>query len=458
MRVSGDRSTFKISQLVQGDCTPRPVLVLFCIYILAWFWQLGIRREWLGAIRFEFLLGALLAILAMLLLASQGRSRIADEWPYGLLIAVGILFSLITIQVPLSIVPEYSSGVFLERVVKFAFISIFIIAFIRCPENLRWLVVTLLIAWGYLTFESFRSALKGTMIWESQGVPRLRGDTPMFRHPNSLAGMAIGVLPFAFFVLPLIKKNWLRVALLFSVVTALGCVMYSGSRTAYLGVAALCFYLVFAVNRSIFKAIGISVIILTISFIAMPEIYQARLLTIVTGEEIEGASMDARKTIQEHAIAVFKANPLGVGVQAFPEARERMFGKRPDTHNLYLEVATNLGIQGLISFVFFIILLLKTLWGTVLRVERSIVYLQTLQKDAERDPVFLQKILHVINDYLWIRAISLAVTGYILLRLVLGLFGHDLYEVYWWLSFGFAVVLFRIAKRLDAKIVGFKFT
>lgn len=432
-----------------SESTPRPLLALFCIYVLSWFWQVGVRREWLGAIRFEFYLGALLALIAVVLLAAQPRSRVAAQWPTGLLVSAVILFMLIAIQVPLSIVPLHSGTVFIDRVFKFAFMGIFVIVFVKSTSDLKWLVATLFIAWGYLTFESFRAGLSGSMIWESQGIPRLRGDTPMFRHPNSLAGMASGVLPFAFFVFPLLKKNWLRVLLLASVVTALGCVMYSGSRTAYVGVAALSMYLAFAVKRSILKAIVLAIIVTVAAVAVLPDAYKARVGTLATGQDIEGGSLDARMNIQRQALAVLKAHPFGVGVSAFPEMRERMFGRRPDTHNLYLEVATNIGIQGLIAFLVFVSLLMKTLWSVVLSSESSLHQLEAIAVNEGKNGGDARALASAIDDFRWIRAIALAVTGYVLVRLILGLFGHDLYEIYWWLSLGFAVVLWRLCVRSE---------
>ena len=444
-RQRGDGS----GSVAPSESTPRPLLALFCIYVLAWFWQVGVRREWLGAIRFEFYLGAVLALIAVVLLAAQPRSRIAGQWPTGLLVSAVILFILIAIQVPMSIVPQHSGTVFIERVFKFAFMGIFVMAFVKSTSDLKWLIATLFIAWGYLTFESFRAGLSGSMIWESQGIPRLRGDTPMFRHPNSLAGMAMGVLPFAFFVFPLLKKHWLRLLLLVSVVTALGCVMFSGSRTAYVGVTALSMYLAFAVKRSMLKAIVLAIIVTVAAVAVLPDAYKARVGTLVTGEEIEGGSLDARMTIQKQAVAVFKAHPFGVGVAGFPEMRERRFGRRQDTHNLYLEVATNIGIQGLIAFLVFATLLMRTLWSTVRRSESSLRRLEAIAIDKDRIASESEHLVSATHDFRWIRAIALAVTGYFLVRLVVGLFGHDLYEIYWWLSLGFAVVLWRLCIRLE---------
>ncbi len=98
----------------------------------------------------------------------------------------------------------------------------------------------------------------------------------------------------------------------------------------------------------------------------MPQDYWERFYSIFTEQDKVGQSISLRKQIIEDAWQVFLQNPLGVGVGAFPLVRGEMFNRLQDTHNLYLEAATNLGIQGLILF-------LLLLWqiGRVLRQTRQ---------------------------------------------------------------------------------------
>jgi putative inorganic carbon (HCO3(-)) transporter len=47
--------------------------------------------------------------------------------------------------------------------------------------------------------------------------------------------------------------------------------------------------------------------------------------------------------------------------------------------------------------------------------------------------------------------VSKAVYFFIAVRLFLGLFGMDLYEIYWWFSSGLAISLFNINKYSEIK-------
>lgn len=429
---------------------PFPVIALFCFYVVVWFLQVGWRIPPLGKIRIELLIAVVLIVILFIYQPVQPKQHAVS--PRGVKIAVSWLLVLLAIQVPLSANLELSWVVFVDRVLKFGFMAVFIAMFVRSPRDLRLFLAAFLVACGFICQESFRGALSGAMVWQNQGVPRLHGDTPMFQHPNSLAGLATGVLPFVVYLFPLNIKLWVRAVLLAVALTALGCVMYSGSRTAYVGVVAFILFFVLTSKHKV-KVSLILITLLPIVWVSLPDIYRERFETIFTGREIEGDSMGARKQIMRDGIAVFSAHPLGVGVAAFPTVRKQMFGRQQDTHNLYLEVATNTGIQGLIAFLAFVGIMLRTLWKIKTRSEQELARLQDPGKDPTVKPVGRKPdrkkappslpadVQALVADLLLVRAAAMAVSGYIYIRLVLGFFGMDLYEIYWWIGLGMTIAL-----------------
>jgi Mg2+ and Co2+ transporter CorA len=54
----------------------------------------------------------------------------------------------------------------------------------------------------------------------------------------------------------------------------------------------------------------------------------------------------------------------------------------------------------------------------------------------------------MINDLKLLKAVSLATTAFIIIRLTLGLFGMDLYEIYWWFAIGVTTALYSMLDRL----------
>ena len=146
------------------------------------------------------------------------------------------------IQLPFAADPITAKHVFTDRVIKFAMLTFFMVVLIRSPRAMHWFIAAFLFACFYVTQESTRGAISGYLIWENQGVMRLHGAVPIYAHPNSLAGIAMGVVPFVVFLFPTIRRLWVRLLLLAPLVTSLVCLLYSGSRTGYVAFCSFMLY------------------------------------------------------------------------------------------------------------------------------------------------------------------------------------------------------------------------
>jgi O-antigen ligase len=173
----------------------------------------------------------------------------------------------------------------------------------------------------------------------------------------------------------------------------------------------------------------------------LPNDYIKRFESIYSSKKRESESVDKRKQILEDSIKVFWENPMGVGISAFPKVRYEKFGRKQDTHNLYLEVATNLGIHGFIIFFGLIIYMITVLKRTKYDIDHQIHELIHVQPDKHYN---MKK--H-IQDLKFMSAIVLAVILFISVRLVLGMFGMDLYEIYWWFALGLTTAIYNINSR-----------
>ncbi|MBK7769807.1 MAG: O-antigen ligase family protein [bacterium] len=157
----------------------------------------------------------------------------------------------------------------------------------------------------------------------------------------------------------------------------------------------------------------------------------------IGGQEKEGHSKEARIVIIQDAWTIFMENPLGVGVASFPAKRLERFGRSQDTHNLYLEVATNLGIQGLIAFTVMIVSMIAVLRRAKRAFQWQRRRLLVLARGGPPPAVRLALSRHD-SDLRLLIAVAKATGGFIFVRLVLGLFGMDLYEIYWCFGAGLA--------------------
>ena len=324
------------------------VTFTFLVFVVARYMQWGARRDIFKAIRIEFVLGLGLTVACALLLNARPVRLSGRADARNVLIAIGLLFFVMLTHIPFAADKTMAQNIFFDRVLKFAMLTFFMVVLIRSPRGMRWFIAAFLFACFYITQESTRGLINGGLVWENQGIMRLHGAVPIYAHPNSLGGLAMGALPFCVFLFPVIRNKWIRLLLLPLSVTSMVCVIYSGSRTAYVALAVLLGFIWMNQRRklrSALIALALGAAILPI----LPEQYVERFKSI-GGEEAEGQSKATRIVILQDAWHIFSKNPLGVGVASFPAVRIQEFGRKQDTHNLYLEVATNLGIQGLIVF------------------------------------------------------------------------------------------------------------
>lgn len=408
---------------------PTFILLLFCGYVIEWYLQVGDRITGLGAIRFEFIYAACLSVLAL-----YYTSPSSFECP---LIKYFILyFVVIAIQVPLSYNIASSWQIFIDRIVKFAFMAWFIITFVKSPRGLIFFFTAFMLACMKMGQEGLIGRIRGGLIWENQGILRLHGVTSLYIHPNSFSGMAVGTLPFIIVFFPIVNK-YLKVLLVVQAIFAFNIIIYTGSRTGYVATLLFALYLLYKSKINKFKLL-IALPLLALIFIQfIPESYINRFESIYTLSGEGRSSEESRIQIIEDAWAIFLDHPFGVGVGAFPFIRQDLFGRSQDTHNLYLQIATNLGIQGLIIFGLLIYKMLSILNRCRQGFSAQIVLLLS-RNISDQEATWHLKTLKILE------ASALGVYLFVLVRLALGLFGMDLYEIYWWFAGGLTIAIYNL--------------
>jgi hypothetical protein len=416
--------------------TNKAILLLFCGYVIIWYLQIGYRMPALGRIRFEFIYAAFLTLIAMM----SPQNKLDLSCPITKFIIA--YFICLIIQIPFSHNFAQSWDVFVNRIVKFAFMAFFIICFVKSPRDLVFFLCAFMLACMKMGQEGFIGQLTGSMSWYNQGIMRLHGATPLYGHPNSFTGMALGTLPFVYYLFS-ISPKYIKVLLSVQLVFAINIIIFSGSRTGYVGIIILVLFIFIKSNKKK-NLLVLGTVIFMFSFQFIPEQYAGRFETIFTQEDKVGRSTELRKGVIKDAWEVFVTYPFGIGVGAFPSVRRDMFGRTQDTHNLYLEVATNLGIQGLIIFFLFVFKMLKLLnkleHDLLVQIDR--LQNDILEKDHDED-VRIRKKTH-LSELCFMKMTCCAVSSFVVLRLVLGLFGMDLYEIYWWFALGLTISLYNM--------------
>ncbi len=418
---------------------PKPNLIFlltFIAFVVARYISVNERMDLLRTVRFEFVLGMMASAFATARILSQ-PPRIGKSGPVILWIIA--LFAVIAVQVPFAADQFYAPLVFTNRVFKFAVLAFLIAAMVESPMVMKVFLGSFLFSIFYVTLEATEGLISGGLYWENQGIMRLHGAVSQYGHPNSLGGVALGSLPFIIFLFPHIRNWVLRLGLLATATTSLICVIYSGSRTSYIGLLSLVPWYWFHRRRKLRSGL----ILLGLGLVVVPLIpnqYIGRFESI-GGTEAEGGSKAARIQIMEDAWVILKEHPMGVGVSSFPAVRNARFGRSQDTHNLYLEVATNLGLQGFAVFVGFVTSMMLTFRRSAIDLLAQAAALRRATKGAGLARDLGRQVAKQVADLDFLVDVARAGAGFIFIRLVLGAFGMDLYEIYWWFGAGMAISL-----------------
>lgn len=424
------------------------MFLVFLAFVVARYIQINARMDILSTIRLEFLLGGASVALAIAYRSGHALDLTRSR---SLVTAIALLFGAMIIQLPMAADPVMARLFFNDRVFKFALLTFLIVAFVESSLYLRLFQMAFLYSIFYITLESTQGLISGGLVWTNQGVMRLHGAVPIYGHPNSLGGVALGSLPFLWYYWHEFRSFLYRVGILAFATTSIVCVIYSGSRTAYVGLIGLILWFWMHSRKKVRFLVWLAIVGSVVVTI-LPDQYIERFKSI-GGQEKVGHSKDTRKEILRDAWTIFLENPLGVGVASFPAKRIERFGRSQDTHNLYLEVATNLGIQGLAVFAF----LVWSMMAAFHRVDVSFGRLRHALISAARKPWFdpgrRAAARRLDRDLTFFSATAKAGGGFIFVRLILGLFGMDLYEIYWWYGAGLAIVLLGLEAHVR-RIVG----
>jgi putative inorganic carbon (hco3(-)) transporter len=413
----------------------------FLGYVAFWYLQGGFRFPALGAIRLEFIVGAVLVLSSA---SSMLAAKLPQPYaPSGIFRWIVALFIVVLVMIALSRAPQVSWTLFVDRVLKFAMMALFIAAFVTSPGRLRWFLTIYLLSFFKMMQEGISGFITGSLVWENQGTPRLHGATPNYAHPNSFSGTQLGTLPFLVKLLPS-APPWLRPAMIGQAVGAMLIVITTGSRTGYVALLLWLGYVIYGAKQKL-RIVAIIAVTLIAAAPFVPPDYWARFETIFTQEDKEGASIDMRKQIFEDALSICLSHPFGVGIGAFTIVRSQVFGRSQATHNLYLEVMADMGIQGLVVFLGFLASMLATAAKISRSADEQLTRLSCFDEIGAAQPdTSNARINEHRKDLALIKATAEAVLMFLVIRVGVGLFGHDFYEIYWWFAGGLLIALTRM--------------
>jgi putative inorganic carbon (hco3(-)) transporter len=329
------------------------------------------RREWafIGLLAFTALLffrpqdqftalapfhlaemSAIIALIAMMIgRLSRGLpvSRLNPE-----LFGVVALGGVMLITAPFSIWTGGAISTFTELYVKVILIFVLMVNTVLSPKRIEQFTWMIILASGYIAFRACFDYARGLNLVENGRVQGAVGG--MFNNPNDLALNMVSVLPFAL-------SFAFRKASTIRRLVAIGCalmmfmtIVASHSRSGSLGLAAVIIVMALLTLKRKPGLVAAGVLATALALPMLPASYWHRIASITDDNKDETASRQARTTLMRESYATFLEHPLtGVGAGQFqnykPEGRTEAWR---ESHNAFLQVAAELGILGLVVFVF----------------------------------------------------------------------------------------------------------
>lgn len=185
-----------------------------------------------------------------------------------------------------------------------------------------------------------------------------------FDNPNVLAEYLIMLLPFALALLLISKKAWPRIgsAVLLAVIAA--CVVFTWSRGAWLGIMIGLAVLLLIYSKKVMSFFIVCLLGVPFLPFVLPSSISSRLFSI---GNLADTSTSYRVSIWKGTLKMLSDywfSGIGVSPDAFskiyPDYSLPGIEAAPHSHNLYLQIWTETGILGLLIFLVFVFLLLRS--------------------------------------------------------------------------------------------------
>jgi O-antigen ligase len=301
-------------------------------------------------------------------------------------------------------------GDVVENLAKVMVFYILFVTSVLDERGLQRMLTAYLGATGLYMAHSILEYINGRYEFR-MGIVRMVGVDITFRDPNSFASTLLLALVMTLPFWAKTKSLSDRLPLLAFCLAACVCILLTGSRTGFVGLAVVGLFgiLVSKANKLVMLSLAGGA---AIGMLALPGPLQDRFMTLVDpsrGPANAQESAEGRLTGLTDGWDLFESSPLvGIGPSAFPLAT----GKGFNPHNLYGQVLAETGIVGTVAF----LAILACFW-------RNWREGQRLYRDHPDWP----------RDLTWhiCRATGLAVV----LLLFLGMAGHNLYRYIWfWLA------------------------
>jgi O-antigen ligase len=280
------------------------------------------------------------------------------------LTGLALLGAFILLSVPTSIWPGGSVRVFSDLFIKLALIFMLMINCATSPRRIERICWVIVLAFGYISALAWRDYALGQNLWEGNRIGGAVGG--FFENPNDLALNIAAFLPLAMMYVQRPGPVFKRALSAVIVVLMIGTLLFTKSRSGMVGATAM-FAVYLIVTRSLTPTTIMAGIVAGMLVGPMlPQAFWDRMASITDESKDPTGSREGRRVLLEQAWMIFLEHPLtGVGAGQFmnygPPGRAE---KWRVTHNVLLQIAAEIGVFGLFTFLFLIWRGFASAWWT----------------------------------------------------------------------------------------------
>ena len=292
-------------------------------------------------------------------LAAMAVRRLSRGQPIvhvnGEVIGVVVLGAIIVLTIPFSFWPGGSMKLFMDIYVKIILIFALMISTITSPRRVRQMMWIMILASGYLSVRAVFDYVRGLNLIEGDRVRGAVGG--MFENPNDLALNLVTFLAPTLFIICHDRKTSRRALAAGIAVAMVAAIVCTKSRSGFLGLVAMGAVVGYYVGRAKPAVVLASLLALVLALPVMPGSFWDRMDSIMNAEEDQTGSRAARLRLIDQGIEVFLENPItGIGAGQFQNYNGPGFVEKwRVTHNVWLQVAAELGVFGLVTFAFLVV-------------------------------------------------------------------------------------------------------
>jgi probable O-glycosylation ligase (exosortase A-associated) len=306
--------------------------------------------EPLGALHLAEL-SALFALVSLVMGRLARRETITRVTPE--FVGVLALGAVMLLTAPFSIWFGGAVGVFQELYLKVILIYLLAINVLNSPKRLERLTWILVLSLGYLAMRAVADYARGLNV-TTNGTRVMGAYGSAMQNPNDLALHMVVFLPLAALFAMRTGTILTRLTGAACAISMMGAIVASGSRSGFLGFAAMMVVFGAFAARKRPGFVAAAVLVMLCSLPVLPDSYYRRIASITDDSKDDVQSAPARRRLMAESYDAFLQNPLtGVGAGQFkdwnPRGREEAWH---EAHNVWLQVAAELGIFGIVAFQF----------------------------------------------------------------------------------------------------------